>query len=299
MVSTGSPQTPQTDDVPTSVAPPARNRVLTPHEMGVEATRLAVGFAALVGSGFVRLLEGYGIPEDDLFDTPEAENRRAAEDDARAPSAGDAISVAVASMLGLLSAPEGPAPKRRSFAGFLFDAPAVVSSVRGNVREATAPVRRIAAMVSSLGPAKARIDAAQATLDRWHRIGNSEIEASRQYAAAVIDGGARLGMDWIVDNLNLNLIIKNLDLNRIINNLELTDVIVESTGGVTERTLESVRSQAVGADGLVERIVSRILRREIDALPDGPGLLVEPVEVQTAGTDTGDSAGTNGAEPKT
>ncbi|MCC7078545.1 MAG: hypothetical protein IT198_15600 [Acidimicrobiia bacterium] len=275
--------TPEADaGIPTSVAPPARDRTLSPAEIAVESARLVIGLAALVGSGFVALLERYGIPEAELHPDGGPPPPALADGD---PTATDAVRLAVHGLLGLVRSPaDSSAPRRNVLAGFALDLPGMASRLRTGTRRRAAPVFGLAARAAAFGPVAARVERTQAVLDRWHTVGSREMEANRQYAAAVLDAGARLGMDWIVDNLNLDLIIKNLDLNRILADLELTDIIVESTGGVTERTLESVRSQAVGADGLVDRLVGRTLRRRTRDAPKGPALLVgDPGATGTAG----------------
>lgn len=274
-------------DVPAPVAPPASERTLDPATIAVESTRLAVGFAALVGKGFVTLLERYGIPAENLFEDGSGPGHS---DPDLQPA--DTLLVAMCAVLGLVEAPpDSPAPRRRVLTGALFDMPDLTAKLAENLRRRTAPVRTVAQRVARLGPVEPRVRRAQELLDRWHELGSDELEASRKYASAVLDGGVRLGMGWIVDNL---------DLNRILANLELTDVIVESTGGVTERTLESVRSQAVGADGLIERIVARVLRRDASQFPKGPPGLTGIPEApdEEDGPEFGQaSQGSNGSEP--
>lgn len=272
---------------PATVALPASERTLDPATIAVESTRFVVGFATLVGEGLVALLERYGIPAEDLFEGGSGPEHP---DPDFQPS--DALLVAVCAALGLVEVPAGsPAPRRRVLTGALFDMPDLTAKLAGDLRRRTARVRGLAQRMSRLGPVELRVRRAQELLDRWHEVGSAEIDASRQYATAVLDGSVRLGMGWIVDNL---------DLNRILAGLELTDVIVESTGGVTERTLESVRSQAVGADGLVERIVARVLRRDPGRFPKGPPALAGIPEAPEGenGTEAGQtSPGSNGTEP--
>lgn len=105
-----------------------------------------------------------------------------------------------------------------------------------------------------------------------HERGVRERTVAQQQTAATLGETMDESIDGVMDRLDFNVIIEKLNLNQVINDLDLTDVIVHSTGGLAEKSLDTARAQAVGADSMVERVVSRILRRNAERLPKGPGI---------------------------
>ena len=64
-------------------------------------------------------------------------------------------------------------------------------------------------------------------------------------------------------------------MDALVANTELGGIIARSTSGVASEALDVVRSQGVGMDNFIARVVNRAMRRDQDELPQGPPLLVE------------------------
>lgn len=101
---------------------------------------------------------------------------------------------------------------------------------------------------------------------------------------------AGVDLDAVLSELDLNAIVDQLDVDALIANTEMGAVIVRSTGGVASEALDAVRSQGVSLDSVVGRIASRLLRRDPDALPTGPPLLVDRPLALPAGEDADGSS---------
>ncbi len=86
----------------------------------------------------------------------------------------------------------------------------------------------------------------------------------------------RVDVDAIIRRVDINAIVQRVDMDELMTQTELGSIIAESTTGVASQILDSVRSQGVGLDGFVARWANRLTRRDLDALPAGPPLLVDP-----------------------
>jgi len=86
----------------------------------------------------------------------------------------------------------------------------------------------------------------------------------------------RVDVDAIIRRVDINAIVQRVDMDELMTQTELGSIIAESTTGVASQILDSVRSQGVGLDGFVARWANRLTRRDPDALPAGPPLLVDP-----------------------
>lgn len=88
---------------------------------------------------------------------------------------------------------------------------------------------------------------------------------------AIID---RVDIQHILDKLDLNEVIARVDVDSLLRETELGAIIARSTSGVATEALDAVRRQGVSLDNVVARLANRLMRRDPDALPKGPPLLV-------------------------
>jgi hypothetical protein len=91
---------------------------------------------------------------------------------------------------------------------------------------------------------------------------------------AVLD---KVDLDLLLERVDFNQVIQRVDINVLVQQTELGAVIAKSTSGVAAEVLDAVRSQTVGLDQFVDRLVSRVLRRKGDRRPLRPSPLI-PIE---------------------
>lgn len=87
---------------------------------------------------------------------------------------------------------------------------------------------------------------------------------------------AGVDLDALLASIDLNELLQRLDLDTLVANTELGAVIAQSTSGIASEALDAVRSQGVGMDGFIARLANRAMRRDVQSLPPGPPLLVDP-----------------------
>ncbi len=84
----------------------------------------------------------------------------------------------------------------------------------------------------------------------------------------------RVDMNEVLDRVDVNDVAGRIDMDMLVEQTDLGAVIARSSGGVATEALDSVRSQAVGADDLIDRWARRLLRRKNQA-PAGPPALTD------------------------
>jgi hypothetical protein len=102
--------------------------------------------------------------------------------------------------------------------------------------------------------------------------------------------------------VDVNALVQRIDTDALVANTELGSLVARSTSGVASEALDAVRSQGVGLDGLIMRVVNRALRRDLDALPAGPPRLTGPplaLPAPSSESGTGEpiAAGSDGSTP--
>ncbi len=93
-----------------------------------------------------------------------------------------------------------------------------------------------------------------------------------------VDHIALLGsvvLDALLEGVDLNELLAGLDIDALMSKTELGGIIARSTSGVASEALDVVRSQGVGMDGFINRLVNRALGRDPAELPPGPPLLID------------------------
>jgi hypothetical protein len=85
---------------------------------------------------------------------------------------------------------------------------------------------------------------------------------------------ARVDTDALLDRIDVNALLQRIDVDALVEETDLGAVIARSTGGVATEALDAARSQAVGLDRSIDRLVQRALRRKQPA-PSAPRDLLD------------------------
>jgi hypothetical protein len=103
----------------------------------------------------------------------------------------------------------------------------------------------------------------------------------------------------VLNRLDLDAVIGRIDIDQLVSNTEMGAIVARSTTGVASEALDVVRSQGVSLDNVASRVVARLLRRDPDALPIGPRLLVsDGPPALPPGSDAGNGAGRPSGTPE-
>jgi len=221
---------------------------LSGRELAQEGTRIAVGALSLLGQGMTRILR---------------ESARVSREAAGKNGVGPASSASKRRPSSMSEALPG------AVLGLVYRAQETLWSGLDAGRAVVGPVAGRIWNGPVAAPLRGQLE--RVVFDLYER-GVSERDLAQEQTAATLGETMDESIDGVMDRLDFNVIIEKLNLNQIINDLDLTDVIVHSTGGLAEKSLDTARAQAVGADSMVERVVSRILRRNAERLPKGPGI---------------------------
>ncbi|HYZ03398.1 MAG TPA: hypothetical protein VFA92_18015 [Candidatus Binatia bacterium] len=127
---------------------------------------------------------------------------------------------------------------------------------------------------------------ARGWLDPWYRRGAEEQRRNRALAdafwralvtritAAVVQ---EVDLDTIVDRIDLDRVIERVDVDAVVarvdfervarqllEQVDIDEIIRESTAGLADETVESLRVQGMNADRMVSRVVDRLMRRKAE-----------------------------------
>lgn len=216
-------------DPPGHGLPPVRKLPVTGAVQ--ETTRFLIGAGLLVGRGASQIIQRFGTADTDG-------TRR--DSGATDPLATPLALAGVARTLAI---------------GATFEVERVLLDVADTVARSAAPAA--GAVVRS--PVVAPFSRAIADrLTGWYARGAFEEQKSREYAGSALLGVTKLGTDFIVEYLDMDAIVQSLSLD---------DLILDSTGGITGELLDTVRSQAVTLDSVVDRVTAAVTRRKIHEGP--------------------------------
>ena len=84
----------------------------------------------------------------------------------------------------------------------------------------------------------------------------------------------RVDVQKIIERVDVKDVVDRVDIDALLEQTEMGSIIARSTTGVASEVLDVIRAQGVGLDDFFARWVNRILRRSIEALPEGPPTLV-------------------------
>ena len=80
----------------------------------------------------------------------------------------------------------------------------------------------------------------------------------------------RIDVDALMDRIDMNAVVAKIDVEDLVQRTELGAIIADSTSGVAQRLLDSIRAQAVSLDQVSNAIVDRVLRRDPGKTAAGP-----------------------------
>lgn len=86
----------------------------------------------------------------------------------------------------------------------------------------------------------------------------------------------RVDVNALLDRVDVNALVDRADIDALVQGTDLGAVLARSSGGVASDMLDAARSQAVRLDLFVDRLVSRVLRREQAGPAAPPGLVPAP-----------------------
>jgi hypothetical protein len=160
-------------------------------------------------------------------------------------------------------------------------APGPANRLTRAARTTTTRARRAAAPVTSR---------ARARLDPWYLWGAEEQRWNRALAdafwralvARIAAAAVReVDLDAIVDRIDLDRVVERLDLDRIVarvdfeqvarqllEQVDVEEIIRESTSGLADETVDSLRARGMDADRMVSRLADRLMRRRADRQTD-------------------------------
>jgi len=84
----------------------------------------------------------------------------------------------------------------------------------------------------------------------------------------------RVDLNKLLEKVDLDVVLERVDIDALLERTELGAVMARSGGAVASRTLDVLRSQAVGLDAFVARWTNRLLRRRGPQGATAPALLV-------------------------
>jgi hypothetical protein len=87
----------------------------------------------------------------------------------------------------------------------------------------------------------------------------------------------RVDLNTLLEQVDLNALIQRIDVESLVTHTDFGEIIARQTSGIASTTLDAVRGQAVGLDGVIDRGVWRLVRRNAPR-PEAPALLRGPVE---------------------
>ncbi len=96
----------------------------------------------------------------------------------------------------------------------------------------------------------------------------------------------RVDLNALLDEVDVNRLLDRIDVHELMSRLDLGELIAESTKGVAGRVLDAIRGAAARVDLVLERFVSRVLRRRTTS-ETVPASTDAPLEVAPLGRNAG------------
>jgi hypothetical protein len=84
----------------------------------------------------------------------------------------------------------------------------------------------------------------------------------------------RLDVGAVLDRVDVNELVQRIDMDALVEETDLGAIIARSSGGVASEALDAARSQAVGLDQFIDRLVGRLVRRKHPG-PPAPTVLLD------------------------
>lgn len=86
---------------------------------------------------------------------------------------------------------------------------------------------------------------------------------------------ARVDMQALLNQVDVNDLVARLDMDALVKRARIEEIVARSSSTIAGEGVDAVRSQAVGLDDFLARLVSRLRRRRY-AGPPAPGIQAEP-----------------------
>jgi len=103
----------------------------------------------------------------------------------------------------------------------------------------------------------------------------------------------RVDADALMGQVDVDALMESVDIQAIVERAGIPEIVAESTGHLTGSALDMFRRPIVGLDEIVFRGANRVVGRDPNQLPEGPGDLIQWVDERktTEGVKTGRYAG--------
>lgn len=103
----------------------------------------------------------------------------------------------------------------------------------------------------------------------------------------------RVDADALMGQVDVDALMERMDIQAIVERAGIPEIVAESTGHLTGSALDMFRRPIVGLDEIVFRGANRVVGRDPNQLPEGPGDLIQWVDERktTEGVKTGRYAG--------
>ena len=88
----------------------------------------------------------------------------------------------------------------------------------------------------------------------------------------------RVDINAILERVDLDAVIARLDVRAIVDRAGIPEIVAESTGHLTGSALDLFRKPIVGIDAIVFHGLNRMVGRDTNEFPDGPGQLTAWVD---------------------
>jgi hypothetical protein len=112
-------------------------------------------------------------------------------------------------------------------------------------------------------------------------LGDADVDA----LAARIDLGAllaRVDLDEILAKVDINALLQRVDIDALLERTELGSVIARSGSAVIAHVVDVGRGQGVALDGVINRFVDWLLRRDSSHRPSGPPAMLAATSSEAA-----------------
>lgn len=91
----------------------------------------------------------------------------------------------------------------------------------------------------------------------------------------------RVDVDALMGRADIDALMARVDIKAIVERAGIPDIVAESTGHLTGSALDLFRRPLVGIDEIVFRFLNRLIRRDPNTYPTGPGQLVDWVDTHS------------------
>lgn len=88
----------------------------------------------------------------------------------------------------------------------------------------------------------------------------------------------RIDVDALMDRVDIDALMARVNVEDLVNRAGIPEIVMESTSHLTGSALDLFRRPLVGLDEIVFRGANRVIRRDPETYPDGPGDLIDWVE---------------------